>query len=394
MENKKKIMFVCQYFYPEKISSGILPYEIATELSKKGYEVSALVGYPKEYYDGNIVAKKEVINDIKIKRIKYPQFNRQNKLGRILNYLSFCFIVLIHFMDFRNKDYCISYTNPPLLPCVIAFFSKIFHFKFLLEIYDLYPDAAIKAQVLHEESSITKFIDKANTFSYKNAWKIITLGNECKEYLVNHKKVDEKKVVVIPNWYKTQTIKQSKKNNKFTILYGGNMGIMQDMYSVLNLILDLKNHSSIDFILTGHGVKKEKIEKKINEYSIKNCKIYDFLPKEKYDELMNEADMAIVSLEDFAVGLGSPSKAYSYLSMGIPLIGILNEQMDLYKDIKEYKCGIVKNSTSNIPLSSIILDLANDKMLVKEMSNQAIKLFKEKYSLDVVKEQYFLLIND
>ena len=45
----KNVLFVCQYFYPEKISSGILPYELACELSKNGYKVKALVGFPHEY---------------------------------------------------------------------------------------------------------------------------------------------------------------------------------------------------------------------------------------------------------------------------------------------------------------------------------------------------------
>ena len=69
MTDKKRILIVCQYFYPEKISSGILPYEIAVELSKEGYEVNALVGYPKEYYDGKKVQKKELIDNGLIKQL-------------------------------------------------------------------------------------------------------------------------------------------------------------------------------------------------------------------------------------------------------------------------------------------------------------------------------------
>lgn len=393
MTDKKRILIVCQYFYPEKISSGILPYEIAVELSKEGYEVNALVGYPKEYYDGKKVPKKELIDNINVKRINYPQFNRQNKVGRILNYFSFCFMILLHFLDFRSYDYCLSYTNPPLLPCIIAFFSKIFHFKYILEIYDLYPDAAIKAKVLKEDSIVSKLIDMANKYSYRNAWKIITLGNECKQYLIKHKNVNKDKVEVIPNWYKktqTQFNMQPKEcDNHINILYGGNMGVMQDMDTILDLILQLKNETKIKFILAGHGNKKEFIQKEIDKNNIKNCIIYDFLPKEEYDQLMDQVDLAIVSLEDFAVGLGSPSKAYSYLSKGIPLIGILNEKMDLYKDIVTYQCGLVKNPSNKEQLYKDILNIVSNEDRLADMRKNAMKLFDDKYNLDIVKKQYF-----
>lgn len=40
------------------------------------------------------------------------------------------------------------------------------------------------------------------------------------------------------------------------------MGILQDMDTLLETIIKLKDNLNIEFILAGHGVKKEKIEKK------------------------------------------------------------------------------------------------------------------------------------
>ena len=95
MENKS-ILFLCQYFYPEKISSGVLPFELAEYLAGKGYKINALVGYPKEYNDIKNVPTKEVINGVKIQRVRYIQSNRSNFFGRIINYIGLCLSIFFH----------------------------------------------------------------------------------------------------------------------------------------------------------------------------------------------------------------------------------------------------------------------------------------------------------
>ena len=49
MRKKKDILFLCQFFHPEYISSAQLPYETLQTLKAAGYEVGCLCGYPHEY---------------------------------------------------------------------------------------------------------------------------------------------------------------------------------------------------------------------------------------------------------------------------------------------------------------------------------------------------------
>ena len=392
---KNKILVVCQFFYPEKISSGILPYEMACELVKNDYEVTALVGYPKEYSDQNEILRKEVINGVNVKRVRYLTSSRDNFFGRIINYLSFCVSIILNFHSFFNIDYCISYTNPPLLPPIIALFSKLFKFKYIFEIYDLYPDAAIKSGSISGDGIIAKIFDKTTRYSLEQCWKIVVLSNECKNYLIKNKSVKECKVVMIPNWYSPQSVVRNSiiDTGELKILYGGNMGVMQDMDTIFSLVKELKNEENIKFIFAGHGVKKQKLKESVKKYNLTNCAIYDFLPKDEYDHLMNTVDLAIVSLEKFSLGLGSPSKVYGYLSKGIPLLAIMDENTDIVKDIKKYNCGIyVNNGQINI-LKNKLLEIYKDKVFLNLMSKNALKLFNEKYTLKKSMDKFIDLLN-
>lgn len=391
----KEILFVCQFFYPEDISSGILPFELASELVKSGYRVKALVGFPKEYTYRKNIKSREIVNGINIKRIRYLTLKKNRLLNRLLNYCSFCISVIIHFNFFKNVDYCISYTNPPFLPPIIALLSRLYKFKYIFEIYDLYPDTAIRADTIPKDSLTAKIFNYLTNFALKKSWKIIVLSNECKNYLIRTKSVNEKKIKVIPNWYKKQpVIEKNYPKQKLKILYGGNMGIMQDMDTIYNMLISMKNDNRFEFIFAGHGVKKEVLKKLIINYQLKNCIIYDFLPKKEYDSLMNEIDLALLSLEKFAVGLGSPSKLYGYLAKGIPVIAIISSETDIAKDIREYHSGIqIENGNSNILRKSLI-NLYNNQDLIKEMDDQSKKLFDDKYDINCVKEKYLSLLND
>ena len=96
MKKKKDILFLCQFFYPEYISSATLPFDTCKALRKAGSSVDVLCGYPLEYAEGKNIPMKEEVDGIGIHRVKYIQMDRKGFLGRIVNYFSLTFMMLLH----------------------------------------------------------------------------------------------------------------------------------------------------------------------------------------------------------------------------------------------------------------------------------------------------------
>ena len=394
MKNKN-ILFLCQYFYPEKISSGVLPFELATSLSKEGYNVNALVGYPKEYSDKNKVELNETIKGVNIKRVKYIQSSRSNFIGRIMNYIGFFISIAIHPLKFKANDIFICYTNPPLLPFIAALYNRLFKKQMILIVYDLYPDVAVKLGMLNNKSIIVKLFNRINNFVYKNINTIVVLSSEMKKYLIEIKHLDSSKIRVIPNWYmdlkpNLEYSESDKKNIK--VFYGGNMGLAQNIEIILETAKILKNEKGIEFYFVGHGIKKDKIAQQKEKENLENVYIYNFLPKDEYDKLVQTADIVIVSLEKKVKGLGSPSKVYSYLSAGKPIIAIMPEETDVVNDIIRWKNGIVITDENCEKLSKELLKLKGNQKLLLEMGKNSRILFEEKYTLDICKKQYLNIL--
>ena len=117
---KKDILFLCQFFYPEYVSSATLPYDTALALKKAGFSVDALCGYPKEYATEDKIPKKEIVDGMHIHRLKYLQLGRKGFVSRLINYFSFTLMVMLHLLKMARYKAVVVYSNPPILPWVAS----------------------------------------------------------------------------------------------------------------------------------------------------------------------------------------------------------------------------------------------------------------------------------
>ena len=103
--NKKKILIVTEYFYPEEFKIN----ELAIEWQKKGFNVEVLTkqpSYPKgEIYNGydNKLYTIQNYKNIKIHRIKTITGYKNNVIKKILNYLTFMILASIISIKISKK---------------------------------------------------------------------------------------------------------------------------------------------------------------------------------------------------------------------------------------------------------------------------------------------------
>ena len=399
MKTIKDILFLCQYFYPEYISSATLPFDTALALTKAGFSVDALCGYPKEYNLTQKVPLIETHEDIKIKRVKYLQIKRNNKLGRLINYFTFTLAIAIRFGYLKNYKSIIVYSNPPVLPLIAALANKFFNINVVFVCYDVYPEIAYATNSISEDSIISKIMKIVNKNVFKQVNIVIALSKEMKEYLINHRPaLNEQQVEVIPNWYEDKGRGDTKEplnhklfsniSGKFVVSYFGNMGIAQDLETIINAIKNLKEDNSIQFIFAGHGNKMELLKNIVENEKLENVYIYDFLHSDDFEAALNISDCFLVSLEEGLTGLAVPSKTYSYMKAGKPVIAIIGENSDIARDLIDNNAGFVIQVGESDKLENTITELRTNKEKQKLMGENCRKVFLEKYTKEQCTQLY------
>ncbi|MCK1236514.1 hypothetical protein MX003_02075 [Streptococcus uberis] len=87
--NRKDVVILCQYFYPEKITSALLPYMTAEKLVDNSFSVDVICGIPSNYLNNKVsVPKNEEVRGINVKRLSYLTFKSKKFFYRIMNFLS------------------------------------------------------------------------------------------------------------------------------------------------------------------------------------------------------------------------------------------------------------------------------------------------------------------
>ncbi|MCA0150373.1 glycosyltransferase family 4 protein [Rossellomorea vietnamensis] len=401
MSKKKDILFLCQYFYPEYVSSATLPFDTAVALSKAGFKVGALSGYPQEYTHTNEVPLKEIHENIEIKRLKYIQLKRSNFIGRLINYFSFTFSVALRLGELKKYKSIIVYSNPPVLPLIAAIANLLFNTKVIFVSYDVYPEMAQITNTINKDSIISKMMRAINKSVFKRVNKVVALSNEMKEYLLEHRPaLSKQQVEVIPNWYEDKGIIDEaeptdnklfnpiKSNENLVVSYFGNMGICQDLDTIVEAIRKLKENNRVQFIFAGHGNKMDLLKKIVKKENLHNVTIFDFLHGQDFQDALNISDCFILSLAEGLTGLAVPSKTYSYMMSGKPVIAIMGENSDIARDLNDNQAGYAMDVGESAKIVSAIDELLHNKAMRVSMGKNCRSIFLEKYTKEKCTEQY------
>ncbi len=397
-KNKRELLFVCQYFYPEYVTSATLAYQLASDLTHAGVDIDVLCGYPTEYYQGKPVPLKEVINDIDIHRLRSISTKRSSSLGRIINTLSFTLSAFRQLLKIRQYKLIVVFTTPPTLPIVIAFANIFFGTQYILVNYDIYPEIGVVSNAIRSGGLMQKMFNFINSISYARATKLIALSDDMKKAL-ERKNVAGSKIEVIHNWYDPPQPQESSKKlhptfallrtkYKLIILYAGNMGVCQDMNTLMQAAKTLKSNPDILFAFCGHGVKYPDIKRNALEFHMKNCVFYDFLIGEDYWGLQTIADLHVVSLAKGVEGFGVPSKTYSSLAAGRAILAIMEKNTDIVHDLEKYQAGVAFHEGNDKGIVQFLLNLLKNPELVQKMSQGARKCFEENYTRPLSTNKY------
>ena len=394
---KKDILFLCQFFYPEYNSSATLPFDTAKYLAEHGFSVGVLCGYPKEYNNDGNVPMKEIKDGVDIQRIKYIQLKRGSKIGRLINYFSFTFKAMLHIGKLKNYKSVIVYSNPPILPLVAVMANVLFKTKIVFVSYDVYPEVAYASETLNPGSLISKVMNKLNHQLFKRVAKVISLTDEMKDFLLeNRKELTEDKVVTIPNWAHEKLIVPNKEaydrfgynENQFIVSYFGNMGTCQDMETLMEAVEKLRNDENIKFLFVGHGNKVDSIREKIRKDQLKNIQLLDFLTGKDFEQAVAISSCCVVSLEKGLKGTCAPSKYYSYLQGGKPILGIVEEGSYLEEEITKEKLGYVTHNQNSDLLVKHIKHMSENKSECLEIGKRVTQVYENNYDIEICLNKY------
>ncbi|UQZ75700.1 glycosyltransferase WbuB [Niallia circulans] len=382
---KKKIVFVINYFYPDLASTGQLLTELCLEL-QNDFEITVIAaqpGYVGEKNEANKLFERDKLEDINIIRIKLPKVVKSSKFSRI-KYIGLYFIfALIALLKERKVDVIYTISQPPILGGLIGTIGKLIkRKKHIYNIQDFNPEQAAAVNYSGNKIiyKIAMEIDKINC---KYSDKVIVVGNDMTITLRNRFKQNKiPNYSVINNWTDESEIiplsKQEPKivefknkyklNNKFIIMYSGNLGLYYDLENIISVAKEFKHNKEILFVFIGDGAIKKKMQEYAMNNDLNNVLFLPYQEKSFIKYSLNVADVHLVVNQKGIKGVSVPSKIYGVMAAGKPILGVLENGSEAEFLISHSKSGVIVEPQNYKMIIEKIKYLYNlDKLQLEKM---------------------------
>lgn len=394
-----KILLLTQWFDPEPTFKGLA---FAKELKRQGHDVEVLTGFPNypggKIYDGYKLKlyQREEVDGISILRVALYPNHDSSALKRIFNYISFAFMAML-FGIFATKKADVIYAyHPPLTVGIAAIFIKLFRrIPIVYDIQDMWPDT-LKATGMLNNEKLLEIIGSVCKFVYKFVDHIVVLCPGFKKILIQ-RGVPKEKVTVIYNWCDEASLTQSDPakleyqqlmQDKFNVVFAGNMGKAQALDSILDVAKRITNYSDIQFILVGAGTEKEHLEKRVATEIISNVVFIPRMPMNEVGGILKLSDLLLVHLKkDPLFEITVPSKTQAYMAMGKPVLMAVSG--DAAHLIEKSQSGAIAVSENVESIEQAILHIYHLNDFEKaQMGKNARQFYLEELSLETGVKQF------
>ena len=364
-ENKKNLLIYAHYYIPDTASTGQILRELAEGMSDS-FNITIICVVPS--YLGTIKDKyktqkyyEEEINGVKVLRIRVPEFSKTNKKSRIKNVVSYFMGAMGATFKVGKMDYVFSISQPPILGGLLGVWGKwVKHAKFIYNIQDFNPEQVL-AVGYAKSRFITDVMMAFDKFSCKRSDLVITVGRDLVETV--EKRFEDKKVpktVMINNWIDENEIYPLPENNervlafkkkygldnKFVIMYSGNIGLYYDLENLIKVIekFGTDNRTAdgreVVFAFIGAGTVLDKLVSYVKEHNMDNVKFIPYQDKADLIYSLNAGDVHWCVNAKGIKGVSCPSKYYGLAAAGKPVIGVLESGSEVRCLIEDTHGGL------------------------------------------------------
>ncbi len=304
----------------------------------------------------------------------------------------------------RCYDLVFAISNPPINSYVGLKLKKVFRAPFVYMNWDIYPqiiDLTIRNPLVHFACSLWKGWNNRN---YRKIDRMLTIG-EVVSRSINADLKQPIRIDVMPIAVNTSFLmpmdKQDNRfctenglDDKFVVLYSGKMGFGHNIELILSAAEQLRHREDIVFVFIGEGQKVDLVRDAIEKNNATNVRLFPLQPDEMFRYSMACGDVGVVAEEESMAHLFMPSKTYSMLACGMPVIGICSEQDDLQRLLTTQDVGAAVTDNQTTTFCRCVLDLYEDREKLAVLKQKARVCAEEQFDLAVIKQQYTALFQE
>ncbi|MCU1351511.1 MAG: glycosyl transferase, group 1 [Acidimicrobiales bacterium] len=356
-----RLVVVCPHFTPDLAPTGEVMAQIASGLVARGHRLHVVTSLPwyqhhaiEPSWRGQVVRHEDTAWG-RITRVHPFPTDKRNIPARALAFGGFTALAGLTGMLTRSRPDAVLAMSPPLTLGAAGWaVARSRRVPFVFNIQDVFPDVAVELGAISNPYLISAASWLERT-TYLHADAVTVLSDDLRENVAakiagrgGRDAGDPAKVRVIPNFIDTRWIRPSERENayrrehglegKTVVMYAGNIGLSQSLDLVLAAATHLVDDPGVAFVINGGGSARAGLEQRAR--GLPNVTFVDMAPKARLPEVLAAADVHVVPLKSGLARSSVPSKLYSILAAGRPLVASVDPGTEVARTVEQAGAGL------------------------------------------------------
>lgn len=345
------------HFAPDTAPTGEVMTTIVEEMVARGQRVHVVTSLPwyrnhrvEHGWTGRLI-RREKTEWGSITRVHpFAGGDKKNLLRRAIGFVLFSALAGVCTLFaggiFRRPHVVLS-MSPPLTMGITGWLAaRLRGTKCIFNIQDVFPDAAVATGAITNTRIIAcaKWLERT---SYHRSDAVVVLSEDLRKNVVA--KIAPKhrdKVHVIPNFVDAQRITPMTRmttlrrelglGDQVVVMYAGNVGYSQS----LDMLIDAANQlQEIAFVINGDGAARADLERRAT--GMRNVYFSEYQPRDRVPEVLATGDVHVVLLKSGLGAVSVPSKTYSTLAAGRPIVAAIDPGTEVTRILEASGAGVV-----------------------------------------------------
>lgn len=400
-----KILFVCQYFYPEVFRGN----DIAFHWAEEGHDVHVVTGIPN-YPDG-VFHKgygffkhrhEEIVQDFqgfkkfkgRVSVTRLPIIPRgNNKIMLMLNYFSYLIVawiyMLFHAIFHKYDRVFVQQLSPVMMSTPGVLYKRIRKVPLYTWVLDLWPESLAAAGGINNKYILGFFRHYVKS-EYKHSDKILISSRSFEKSILEYGDYAGK-IIYYPQWAdgnesselnveSLKSVESVKIPDGFKLMFAGAVGEAHGFECTMQAALLTKEHKDIKWIVVGDGRKLDWVRQFIKDKGLEET-VYTLgrFPADTMPWFFKQADAMLVTLNDDPLfKLYAPAKISSYMAAAKPIVAVLNGEGA--EVIWEADCGWALPAGDAEGLAKLAIELSKkDNADLDAKGENALRYYNEHF---------------
>ncbi len=366
---------ICPHFAPDVAPTGEVMTSIVSGLAERGHRLHVITALPW-YHEHRVadgwtgrVARTETTTWGRISRLHPFPTDKTNIPARALAFVGFTGLATLAGLRRQARPDAIIVMSPPLILGLAGWLLKLrWRVPLVFNIQDVFPDVAVEVGAITNPSviAVASWLER---FLYRRSDAVTVLSEDLRSNVAAKLAGNRpERVEVIPNFVDTERVHPADRmtdyraefglGDRIVVMYAGNLGFSQSVELILTAAAALQHRADVVFVINGSGSNRATLVDQAA--GLTNVVWVPMQPRERLNEVLASGDIHTVLLRRGLARSSVPSKLYSILAAGRPVVASVDRDTEVERTIALADAGLAVDPENGDAFSAAVRQLIDD----------------------------------